>query len=210
MMLGKVTRYIVVPVMSFSILCAAGFCVWIFSDEVQSDIPLTGDVLLEEKVEFGKATFVDPLDLDYEEYRIVFNQGGNNKIYDEASGISLVPSLQFVFSNYHLTDRLEKPAEFEGYQFHYYFDFTHEGAIFQSTGYGEYIQTESAQSFATRKVLEVDWAAETTTVEFKPVFHYKKGKKPESSAEYQQMLEAIYADTTPSIFTLHVTFEKDG
>lgn len=208
MMLRKVTRCVIVPILSFSILCAAGFCIWVFSDEVHSEIALSGDILLEEMVEFGKATFVNPLDLDHQEYRIVFDQSGNNVIYNETQGINLVPSLQFDFSNYHSTDKLEKPAELEGYQIYYYFDFSHEGPIFQSDGYGEYKQDESAQSFATRKVLEVNWAAESTRVSFSPVFHYREGKKPESSAEYQQMLTDIYNDKTASIFTLHITFEK--
>lgn len=218
-MLGKITRCVIVPFLSFSILCAAGFCIWVFSDEVSSEIVLPGDILLEEKVEFGKAVFVNPLDLDYQEYRIIFEQEGHDVIYDETKGINLVPSLQFDFSNYHLTGKLEKPAEFEGYQFHYYFDFAlddkntnydvQKSVFFRNDSYGEYMTKESAQSFETRKVLEVDWTSETTRVKFSPVFHYRDGKKPGSSEVYQQMLTDIYNDTNVYIFTLYITFEKE-
>lgn len=210
MMLGKTFRYFVIPFLSFSILCSAGFCVWLFSSEIKTDASLTGGVLLENEADLGRIRFVDPLQLDFQEYRIIFEQKESNEIYNETSGIRLIPSLKFELYDYHPTEKLEKPAEVMDYQFYYYFDFSHEGLTFSSEGYGEYVSQSPAHSFETRQILEVDWTKESTSFTFEPVFHYQEGRKPNSSSGYAKMLEDIYNDKSPSIFTLHVSFEKGG
>lgn len=183
---------------------------WMFFGELEDQAVLNGQVILEENIPFGKVEFLSAQDSDYENYRIVFEQGQTNGAYDETKGISLVPSLQFVFSSYQIGETLGKPADFANYDFYYYFEFTNNGSIFSDGGYGMYVSEVEAQSFATRKLLDVDWTKESTTFSFNPVFHYRNDRKPTTTNEYQEMIEAISTDNTDSIITLFITFEMRG
>ncbi len=208
-MFHKISRCFLIPFLSFSIVCTSGFCIWIFFDGVKKNETLNGKVLLESMSEYGKVAFVSPKELDYEEYRIVFEHGDTSEIYDETKGINLVPSLEFVFSDYHPDGKLEKPLTMEGYSFYYYVDFTNTGAIYSETGYGQYMTGELGQSLATKQKIDVDWTSATTRVSFSPVFHYRKGKKPDTRAKYEQMLDDINKDTIDSTFTVHIILEKE-
>lgn len=208
-MFNKVSRCFLIPFLSFSIVCASGFCIWIFFDGIKETETLNGKVLLEGTSDYGTISFVDPQDLDYEQYRIVFEQGNNSELYDETKGIYLVPSLTFIFSDYHPDGTLEKPATMEGYSFYFYVDFTNTGVIFSENGYGKYISEEAGHSASTKQKIDVDWTSSTTRVSFDPVFHYREGKKPDSNEKYKKMLQDIYSDTANSIFTVHIVLEKE-
>lgn len=208
-MFHKVSRCFLIPFLSFSIVCASGFCIWIFFDGVKNTEKMEGKVLLEGSSDYGTISFVSPQDLDYEQYRIVFEQGSNNEIYDETKGIYLVPSLEFIFSDYHPDGKIEKPAGLEGFSFYFYVDFSNTGSIFSENGYGKYISEEPGQSAATKQKIDVDWTASSTRISFDPVFHYRSGKKPGTNEKYQEMLRSIYSDTANSVFTVHIVLEKE-
>lgn len=183
---------------------------WMFFGELEDRAILNGQVILEENIPFGEVRFLSAQDFDYDDYRIVFEQGQTNGEYDETVGIYLVPSLKFEFSGYQVGETLGKPADLANYDFYYYFEFENSGPIFAENGYGMYVSDAEAQSFATRKLLDVDWTKQSTTFSFSPIFHYINDRKPTTTDEYQTMLTKIAEDNTDSVVTLNITFEMRG
>ncbi len=208
-MIKKICRFLFVPILTFSIFCTTGFCLWVFFLDFKDPITtLNGEILLTSAVDLGKVSFIKPEELDYQEYRIVFEQGKDSDIYDEKKGIYLVPSLEFVFTDYSMTNELVKAVKENDYQFYYYVTFENSGALFNENGYGKYLTSAPGQSYETKLELNVDFTSKITKVSFNPIFEYQVGKKPTTKETYQSMLTAIQQDQSYSIFKVHILLEK--
>lgn len=203
----RILASVFIPLLSTALLCTTGFCLWSFLDESFVEEQAGGEVFLEALSEVGQVDILPPEDLNYESYRIIFEQGSVDMINDVTTGISLIPKLTFDFSNYRSDEGTEKPAEYDGYDFYFYVTIETSNSALASGGFGYYVTTAEAQSYETRKKLDIDWTQDSTRTSFAPVFYYNEGRKPVNSAEYGKMISQVYNDNDPIKMTVHVTFE---
>lgn len=194
--MAKLVKTGLVHLSSFFLVCSTGFCAFIFSDVEEKNSRLPGQIQ------------VEPRELDYEEYRIVFEQGGNGDEFDETKGISLTPRLEFVFSDYAFEDGTTLSEQ--GYFISFYLEFVCENGIFDEGGYAEFLNTASGQSYATRIRLDVDETSPSTRFAFEPVFIWREGKKPSTSQAYADLLNRLYAESPTIVLILHLIVEKEG
>lgn len=205
--MAKLAKIGLVHLSSFFLVCSTGFCAFIFSDVEERNSGLSGQIQVEPRVEFGSLSVIEPRELDYEEYRIVFEQGGNGDEFDETKGISLTPRLEFVFSDYAFEDGTTLSEQ--GYFVSFYLEFVCESEIFNEGGYAEFLETASGQSYATRIRLDVDETRPSTRFAFEPVFVWREGKKPSTSQAYADLLNRLYAESPSIVLILHLNAEKE-
>ncbi len=204
---AKLMKICLIRFLSFSALCSIGFCSFIFFDAGLKKSTMSGKIQLEQCVDFGSLKVIAPKNLDYEEYRIVFEQGGNGNEFDESIGICLTPHLEFVFSEYDFEDGTTLTEN--GYFVSFYLEFANDGVLFGDEGYAEFSSRAEGQSYETRIRLEIDETAAYTLFTFEPIFVWREGKKPSTSREYAEFLKHVYEDSSVSVLTLHLTFERE-
>lgn len=207
-MFSKLTRCLLVPALSFSCIVSSGFAVFVFNEELAADAPLEASILLESDVQYGMVGFLAASYSDHQDYRIVFEQGGAEYIHDEEVGVSFVPSLRFIFFDYKPDDSFTDSSILGDYAFFYYFSFANDGAIFGDDGYAMFREDIDGQSPDRKIELVVDYSQSSTEVSFSPQFRYRPGRKPTTSAAYQQMMSDIHNDEGSSTLSLHIVLER--
>lgn len=191
-----------VPLISFATVVTAGFGAWIFTNQTQNDQIAFG-ITIATKCELGEINLIGPTTLGYENYRIVFEQGGDNEIGNEDVGVNFVPNLVFNFNPIAEGSLGDDYANLSGYDFKYQLGFDVGNNIAFNT-YAEFV--EGQEGF-----LNVDLTAGTQTYTLTPLFRYKSGMKPDSSAKFVAMLEQLnlYKDEKVTL-TLNITYERVG
>lgn len=193
---------ILIPFISFATVVTAGFGAWIFTNQTQNDQIAFG-ITIATKCELGEINLIGPTTLGYENYRIVFEQGGDNEIGNEDVGVNFVPNLVFDFNPIAEGSLGDDYANLSGYDFKYQLGFDVENNIAFNT-YAEFVENQEG-------FLNVDLTAGTQTYTLTPLFRYKSGMKPDSSAKFVTMLEQLnlYKDEKVTL-TLNITYERVG
>lgn len=191
-----------VPLISFATVVTAGFGAWIFTNQTQNDQIAFG-ITIATKCELGEINLIGPTTLGYENYRIVFEQGGDNEIGNEDVGVNFVPNLVFDFNPIAEGSLGDDYANLSGYDFKYQLGFDVGNNIAFNT-YAEFVEDQEG-------FLNVDLTAGTQTYTLTPLFRYKSGMKPDSSAKFVAMLEQLnlYKDEKVTL-TLNITYERVG
>ena len=129
-----------VPLISFATVVTAGFGAWIFTNQTQNDQIAFG-ITIATKCELGEINLIGPTTLGYENYRIVFEQGGDNEIGNEDVGVNFVPNLVFDFNPIAEGSLGDDYANLSGYDFKYQLGFDVGNNIAFNT-YAEFVENQ--------------------------------------------------------------------
>ena len=176
---------LVIPLLSSMCLIGTGFGLWQFADnEFNGEASASVNILPDEIVN-GELT-ISPLNTNlYQEYRVIFEQGEANDIYNEAVGISLVPEISFSFNT---SLKLPNESQTDSY---YYLKFEVET---NNTAFNKYAEIVTTNDFCISDIEPKSDETSNTydyTFSTSPSFKYQENMKPLNSKEYNTMLEEL-------------------
>ncbi len=200
-MKNRYLAQILIPIISFATVICSGFGVWIFVNEENQVANMVGNVTIDTYCELGEINIKSPKQLGYQNYRIIFEQGGDNAINDPTIGVNFVPALVFDFTpvkegelgDDYLTD-------LNGYGFKYTLTCQTNNSAFNY--YAEFLDNQT-------DFLDINVNEPTKEFEIVPQFKYVDGKKPDTAETFKNMLlELDNAKNDPVNISLNISFVK--
>lgn len=200
-MKNRYLAQILIPVITFATIVCSGFGVWIFVNEEKQVSNMIGNVTISSYCELGDISLKSPIQLGYQNYRIVFEQGGDNAISDPNIGVNFVPALVFDFTPVkegELGD--EYLNDLNGYAFKYTLTCQSNNTAFNY--YAEFIDNQS-------DYLDINVNDSTKEFAITPLFKYVDGRKPDTTETFKNMLlELDNAKNEPVNISLNISFVK--
>lgn len=203
MFTSRLFKTLIVPTLCFACVVSAGFAMWIFEENLSQNKAVSNDIMLATSFDVGDAELLTPIQQGYEEYRLIFGQGGEGEISNEKVGIEFVPSITFDFYPYRYYEdgvmhQLDIDSSiFEGANFYYNLSFSSENAAVNK--YAEFQNPGDV-------LLPVDLSLEKTTIAITPIFYYVN--KPNTEVLFRQMLSELDSASGNSTITLKIFLRR--
>lgn len=212
-MIHKVVRAIVFPVVAFTAIVSVGFAAWAFQDSGSATTEVQGNVEVTALWEGAPGVFKVNSGEDYtsepQYYTLVF---GEDQTFDEDVGITLYPSIQFVFSEFYL------PPDGYSYYLSYQTNFVYGDLYSKYVTIPDSLLEESlTQSQTSTKVaLDVSGATPMTTAgneeqytlsgSFTPTFKWRSSSKPTNREAFNSFIEEVNSSTDTFLITIILSF----